>query len=111
MNKAQKDSAVKNVVLEKFGMSALLEGADAMQVASGSWLVEVGEIDGTKRFAEIKVVAKAEDFDLDDALTEFADKQAKAQERAAASEKKKAEDAAKKAKKEAEKAAKEAKGA
>lgn len=111
MTKTQKDTAVKEKAINALGLGESLVNVDAMQVASSSWLVSVGEVDGVERYAEIKVIAKAEDFDLADALNEFEDKQKKAAERQAAQAKRKAEAAAKKAKKEAEKAAKEVKEA
>lgn len=97
MTKTQMDTIIRNE-----GMKAVdLEGL--IQCDTASYLKEIVMPDGSTRFAEIKVMAKAVDFDPDDAVAAYVEKVTKASDRAEVAAKAKVKREADKAKKQAEK--------
>lgn len=98
MTQSEKIAQAKAIVMERVADQL----AEMIQIDSGSF-VDVATVDGEQLFVEVKFITK-KDFDLDEAVEAFADKQAKALERLAESAKKKEASLKRKAEAEAKKA-------
>ena len=94
MNKNEKDSAIRAVGFERVNLEGLTQ-------ISGNSFVGETEVEGVVRFFEIKVIARAENFDeakLAEVLAENEATRVRKVEKAEQAEAKKAKDKAKRAK-------------
>ena len=76
MNVAEKNEYLRNEVIEKFSN----ELAEAVKVESNAFVFEV-ELENEVRFVEVKFVAKAKEYSVDNASREYMEKVAKAEKR------------------------------
>lgn len=90
MTKKEKMDFMRGLVIAQFADTLV----ELVQVDNGSFVAPVTDPDGKVGFVEVKFVVKGEQFDLDQAVAEFARKKADAEKRA----KEQAENKAKKAK-------------
>jgi hypothetical protein len=97
MNMKETDAILRNSVLDAV-MKAFEKDAP-VKIDEGAIVIPTIDANGAERFVEVKVIAKAPKFNLDEAVAEFADTLAERAHRAAVLAQKKADkEKAKKAK-------------
>jgi hypothetical protein len=97
MNMKETDAILRNTVLD--AVTKAFENDAPVKIDEGAIVIPTIDANGAERFVEVKVIAKAPKFNLDEAVVEYADKVAERAHRALVLETKKADkDKAKKAK-------------